>query len=185
MPARYTKKPSYQILSERIIQNIITEFFILLILLVCTQISEYIESSAWVHPLTIYVRSVTENVVHKYSYYSYKQAKRAFVQESNYREPHRYIGPAFANVQKIWDIWDFASFNFLNIIHHEQNFTGEKKDQFPFVFNMGLMIGVPRLRQIRVKESRCPQKISFIDIHAKKCYPNYLPKSEFKGTFQQ
>ncbi|XP_017873882.1 PREDICTED: polycystic kidney disease 2-like 1 protein isoform X1 [Drosophila arizonae] len=166
MPARYTRKPSYQILSERIIQNIITEFFILLILLVSTQI-------------------ITETVVHKYSYYSYKQTKHAFVQESNYRSHHKYIGPVFANVQKIWDIWDFASFNFLYILHHEKNFTGEKRDEFPFVFNMGLMMGVPRLRQIRVKQTRCPQKINFIDIHGKKCYPNYLPKNEFKGTYQQ
>ncbi|TDG49540.1 hypothetical protein AWZ03_004031 [Drosophila navojoa] len=50
---------------------------------------------------------------------------------------------------------------------------------------MGLIIGVPRIRQIRVRDMHCPQKINFFDLHGKKCYPSYSYKREFKGTFQQ
>ncbi|XP_070063602.1 polycystin-2 isoform X2 [Drosophila virilis] len=158
MSERTTKKVCFDFISEQIIRKIITEFFILLILLVCT----YCES----------MRS-------KYIYYSNIQTEKTFINTVPYMRKQQYFASNFKDALTIEGIWIYLFEHFIPSIYAKQLNTKLEE----YIFGEGLIVGVPRIRQIRVKPlKKCLNKLTADGLDKRPCYPDYSSKMEFKGT---
>ncbi|XP_064550061.1 polycystin-2-like [Drosophila montana] len=162
MSERTTKKVCYDFISENIIRKVITEFFMLLILLACTY-------------------CVAESMRSKYSYHSHIQTERTFVNTVPYMRKQHYSAPNFKDVLTIEAIWTYLFEHFIPTVYAKQ-LNGEVKEN---IFGEGLIVGVPRIRQIRVRPLKeCYKTFTLDDLDKRPCYPAYSSKMEFKGTHE-
>ncbi|XP_030563729.1 polycystin-2-like isoform X2 [Drosophila novamexicana] len=160
MSERTTKKVCFDFISEQIIRKVITEFFILLILLACSYCA-------------------AESMRSKYIYYSNIQTERTFIDTVPYIRKQHYFAPNFKDVLTIEGIWLYLLEHFMPSIYAKQL----NRELEEYIFGEGLIVGVPRIRQIRVQPLKeCLNKLTVDGLDKRPCYPDYSSKLEFKGT---
>lgn len=93
-------------------------------------------------------------------------------------------GVSFRGLQQMNDFWDFAEGPLMDGIYWETFYNGDKipDDQTGYIFFENKLLGVPRIRQVKVRNDSCVVHRDFAD-DIKECYSNYDPSNEEKGYF--
>ncbi|XP_032593286.1 polycystin-2-like [Drosophila grimshawi] len=162
MPHQLSTKVSYNHISEAKVRRIITQFLILVLLFICTHI-------------------VSESMHSQYVYFSNMQAEQTFVKDVPYKREIHYDAFLFDDIRNTEMMFVYFTYNFLQIIHEDDLNDATS----PYVLNLGLMVGAPRLRQIRINpRDECHHEISSEDVKKWPCYGEYTSYNEYKGYHQ-
>ncbi|EDV93775.1 GH19515 [Drosophila grimshawi] len=109
------------------------------------------------------------------------QAEQTFVKDVPYKREIHYDAFLFDDIRNTEMMFVYFTYNFLQIIHEDDLNDATS----PYVLNLGLMVGAPRLRQIRINpRDECHHEISSEDVKKWPCYGEYTSYNEYKGYHQ-
>jgi polycystin 2 len=91
-------------------------------------------------------------------------------------------GVSFRGIGSIQDFWDVHMDPIMNGLYWEQWYNGENASEPGFIYFENKLLGVPRLRQLRVEKGSCKVHTLFKNT-IKDCYDSYSFLSEDKNPF--
>lgn len=123
--------------------------------------------------------SVMCDIVTNDQIYFFTQGVRDAFLRPQYITEDRII--AFEDVTTIQDFWNYIEFGVLHLLYGETSEWGKQKRRFlqnELFLNESLMLGPPRLRQVRVRNNTCILHPAFLR-YFNTCVAPYSPDVEF------
>ncbi len=91
-------------------------------------------------------------------------------------------GTSFQDIGAAVDWWDVMKGPILDGLYWDNWYNGEKVEKINFIYYENKLLGVPRLRQLRVQKNSCKVH-SLFEGSIKECYDSYSLFSEDKKPF--
>ncbi|XP_055874646.1 polycystin-2-like [Biomphalaria glabrata] len=90
----------------------------------------------------------------------------------------------FQNLGSVEDFWDFAKGPLLDSLYMETNYNNESlpEDELGYIYYENKLLGVPRIRQLRVHNNSCKVHEDFQSFISE-CYDSYAESIEDKEPF--
>ncbi|KAK3592407.1 hypothetical protein CHS0354_004031 [Potamilus streckersoni] len=92
--------------------------------------------------------------------------------------------PAFTDITNVGDFWAFAKGALLDGLYWETWYNNQtvSEDQLGYIYYENKLLGVPRIRQLKVHSNSCVVHDDFKSV-IRECFDSYLESLEDKGSF--